>query len=850
MRLLITLSIIGVLLPSVNSAAGQVPDPETVFGHQLGASRELVSYDQAVPFLRTLAETSPVMDLVPIGVTYGGRDLLLAVISSPDNLALLEEHKRISRRLHNPAGMTQQEISAMAEDGKTVLMVGLNMHASEIISSQTGLEWIWRLVSSPPDHLEDVIVLVVPTLNPDGQVLICDWYRRTLNSTYEGCSMPWLYHAYAGHDINRDWFMLNLEETRAVNRVMREWQPQVVVDVHQMSQTGPRVFVPPYANPISTRVHPLVHRWSHVIGNHMALRLEQNQNRGVVQSYYFDAYWPGGLRSTPWWKNTVGILIESASCRLATPVHIDPGELTAGHKGLPDYQARANFPNPWGGGWWTPRNIVDQQITALDAALESCSKYRRDLLVDRAAMSRRAMSQEPDKPQAVWVPHNQHDPAAADKLVQILQENGVQVLQTAGELTHQGIQLPMNSVIIPFNQPLRSLIDELLRPHPYPQVRTSPDQRRIYEPYDVTAWTLPDLLGVEVRFLNTTPRPLTTFREGPWGGVTQTQEPETEATWVLPPSNSGNYSIVMTLLQQGSKVEQLIGQGPNQEPRGSFVVTGPLSLLQEAAGEQAFEAAAVSWGDHPVSTRSLRAPRLGIYQPWTPSMDEGWVRYVCDQFNVAYATLHNPDIQGGQLAAKYDVIVIPNMDVNSLIHGHRARDQQKKDPRPSPYDQGLTQAGADELRRFVNAGGTLVTLGAASEFPLREFDLPVIDISRQATEMRTPGVLLEVDVDNSHPLAYGMPSKTAVFHTDSPVFSTQPHPGQARAVVCRYPADRSLVRSGWGRGLDPMRLKAALVEMSMGDGSVVLFGFRPQFRGWTRSSYRFMFNAFLNAAAS
>ena len=238
------------------------------------------------------------------------------------------------------------------------------------------MEWAHALATAndaeTKRRLDDVVLLLVPSLNPDGQIMITDYYRKYVGTKYEGGRLPWLYHHYVGHDNNRDWYMLTQPETRALSRaVYHDWNPQLFVDEHQMGSEGPRMFIPPFADPLDPDVHPLIWREVNMVGANMALRLEQAGKSGLIYGYSFDAYWMGGTRNTGWWKNITGLLLEIASARIASPVYIEPNELRGGTKGLIDYKATINHPNPWKGGWWRMRDIMDYERIASDALLET-----------------------------------------------------------------------------------------------------------------------------------------------------------------------------------------------------------------------------------------------------------------------------------------------------------------------------------------------------------------------------------------------------------------------------------------------------------------------------------------------
>jgi len=476
------------LLASVGSTTAQsLPTPEEFLGFRVGADRQLADYNQILEYLQILS-SSDRLQLTTYGESTEGNPLVMALISSPQNLANAEHYRAISARLANPDDLSDEEAEALIDEGRTILMVVCNIHSSEIGPSQMAIEWVYDLVSTQDadklSWLDEVILLLVPSVNPDGQIQVTDWYRQYVGTPYEGGPMPWLYHKYAGHDLNRDWYMLTQRETRALNRVAyHEWHPQILVDQHQMGTTGPRVFVPPYANPVAANVHPLIWRLSGLIGHNMSLRLEEADKSGVIDGFQFDGYWVGGTRSTCFWKNTVGILTEVASARVASPIHIDRMELRGDRKGLAEYQAQVNFPNPWRGGWWRLRDIVDYHLIFSNAVLETSARHRKDFLRDKWVMSSTAMQAGSSvAPFAYVVPPEQQDISSAARMVEVLAENGVRVYRATEDFALHGERLPAGSIVVPTAQPYRSFIKEMMERQTFPEVLYAPGSADIHEP--------------------------------------------------------------------------------------------------------------------------------------------------------------------------------------------------------------------------------------------------------------------------------------------------------------------------------------------------------------------------------
>jgi len=477
-------------LLALPALAQKVPSPSDFLNMQVGADRTLADYKQIRSYFRALDAASPRVEVEVMGKTVLGEEMIMAVISSEENIRNKERIKEQSRKLADPRGLTDAEAEAIIRDGKTIVLVTCNIHASEIASSQMAMEWAHDLaVANDPEtkrRLDNVVLLLVPSLNPDGETMITDYYRKYVGTKYEGGRLPWIYHHYVGHDNNRDFFMLTQPETRNLNRIAyHEWNPQLFVDEHQMGSDGPRMFIPPFADPVDTDVHPLIWREVNIVGANMAHRLEQAGKAGLIYGYSFDAYWIGGTRNTGWWKNVTGLLLETASARIATPANIEPSELHGGAKGLIEYKATINHPNPWKGGVWRMRDIMDYERIASDSLLETAMIYRADFLRNLVTRARAAIASA--KPgEAYRIPKQQRDWPTAQHLAWLMAEHNVEVRQADN-----------GDYWIPLAQPYGKFVTEMMEPQRYPEVRLQAG-KEILRPYDVATWTLPLMMGVEV----------------------------------------------------------------------------------------------------------------------------------------------------------------------------------------------------------------------------------------------------------------------------------------------------------------------------------------------------------------
>jgi hypothetical protein len=842
---------------STGRAAAQLATPEDFLGHSVGADRKLARYDTVLEYLRLVAETSERVSIESVGRSTLDHEMAAVVLTSKENQERLDEYRSIARRLAAADQLTAEEASDLAARGKAIVLVTCTIHSTEVGATQMAMEFVHDFATTEDPAklawMDDVILLLMPSINPDGQFLVIDWYNEQLGTEYEGGPMPWLYHHYVGHDNNRDFYMLTQSESRAVNDLLyRNWFPQVFIDEHQMGSTGPRMFVPPQTDPLDPEIHPLIFRQADLIGTNMSYRLEEAGKTGVGHNMIFDSYWPGGTRNTAWWKNVTGLLTEVASARIGTPIYIDPGELRGGGKGFPEYARRANFPSVWPGGWWRVRDIVDYELIATWAALETSAQYRREILENFGRMAREAaQAGATGTPRAWIVAPEQHDPIVAGRLVELLLRHGVRVYEATGTLTVGRTTYPPGTHVIPAAQPYHLFLRTMLRPQRYPEVVPYVGGP-VIPPYDVTAWSLPILMGVNVDEID----------DEIVGELAQIQEPNWPAPSAVEPSPGGYLlshradtvftAINRRLAAQGevfwlaeAGARQSDGSAPGDVWLPPSTDAGELRTLLDELHLSATALAEVPAG----AAYRVRAPRVGLYKPWVASMDEGWTRFVLENYEFDYVNLANGDFAAKDFGSDFDVVLLPDVERPILETGEPAEPERRRfwSKLPPEYRGGIGPEGGEKLREWVEKGGTLVALDSSSDYVIELFGLPVVNVlaGRARDEFVAPGTMLRLEIDTSHPLGYGMRDEDAGYFAGSPAFRTGlPHGNIDRRVVARYPDHRDDIRvSGYIKGAELLERRAAVVELSYGDGEIVLVGFRAQHRAQPHRTFKLLFNA-------
>lgn len=853
------LALLFVLL-AANPGYAQIPTPEAFFGFRMGADTELASWPQIRAYFEEVARASDRVELIDAGPTTEGNRLIGAIVSAPENIARLDAIQAANRRLADPRTLTPDEARQLAASHKAILAIGASIHASEIGATQAANELLHTLAATDDPALlqamREVVLILLPSLNPDGHLLVVDWYRKHKGTAFEGAPMPWLYHKYVGHDINRDAFMLNMNENRSIAHFFyREWHPQVFLTMHQMGQRGPRFFVPPNYDPIDPNYDPLIWRTAGLLGHAMALRLEEEGRAGVVQNAMYDYYWPGYEDSAPLGHNTVCLLTEVASVRVASPIHVAPSDLQGTPRGLPEYRPQVNFPNPWPGGLWRLRDIVDYDLSAAYGLIHGVARYRAEIVQNFYTMGRRAIERgQAGGPFAFVIPPEQHDPHAAAKLKNLLAEASVELHRASEPFAADGRTYPAGTDVVLMAQPFRAYAKTLLERQEYP-VRRLAAGAAPERPYDVAGWTLPYQMGVDVETID---KPfalpamtrLHAARVEP-AAVTGHRRP---SFYVIDARGNGGSIALNRLLAEGLRAAWLTA---SLDADGRTYGTGSIVVPHSRAAENAVRGIAADLG-LPASgvrerlaaaTLPIHPPRVALYKPWVENIDEGWTRWLLEQHEFRFENISDADVRAGNLHARYDAIVLPDALPDRLFAGHPAGTL------PPEYTGGLGDQGVQALKAFVEAGGTLVALDSSAGLAINALNLPVRDVAQAAGPGKffCPGSIVGLELDAAHPLAFGMPARTAAFFAYGAAYEvTSPptdggHAGGAAespaiATVGRYPS-RNVLLSGWLEGEDVIAGRGAVLAARVGLGRAVLIGFRAQHRGQAHATFRILFNA-------
>jgi hypothetical protein len=845
------------------ASAQTVTTPEQFFGFQLGADRHMARWDKIVEYYSVLEKQSGgKMKVINMGPTENGNPFLMVIITSAKNLADIKNIQKNNLTLVHPQSTPEAEIKKIIATGKVIIVQSMSMHATEIGGTQMAPELAYDMLSRTDEDtkriLDNVVLIEVPCFNPDGELMVTDWYNKTLGTQYEGSNYPSLYAKYIGHDDNRDALLTSMRESQYMASLLfTDWRPEVYVDHHHQGAYGARISLPPYAEPTRPYGDPIMWREIAWYGSQMALKETENGYTGAINNAIYSGWGHFGFHWITPFHNIDGMLTESASAKLATPLYVLPEQLQGGARNLPKYEEETIFPDPWPGGWWHLRDIVNMQKTAAWAAMDIAARNRETVLYNayQKAINQTKRGAEAAQNEYV-IPANQHDPITVNFMIQKLLVQGIDIEKTDKPFTTpDGRYYEAGTFIIPLAQPKYGLIRNLLNNNYFPDNDWTRDKNGDpIRPYDLSTDALNEFMGVRVDHI---PGPLKVEAKF----ITEAPTPAGK----LPPGKPGYtlsakldaaFLAVNQLQQKGIKVSRIDADAPGLT-KGDFLVTGgaesDLKTIAKETGVDFTPVAAIpTTGTHP-----LKRLHIGLYQRYGGgNVDEGWTRWLLEHFGYDYNSLFDPELKKGDLNAKYDVIIFPD-DSTATLTGEPAAPGMGggrggggygggREDTPPEYRTGFGEEGVKVLKDFVAKGGTIVTLGQASNFGMDKLGVRARNAIAgiPTKQFWCPGSTLHVTVDTTNPLAYGMPTEAlALYLQGDPVFDLPgSNDSSGYSVIARY-GKRDILESGWLVGETNITGKPAMIAAKMGKGQVVLVGFRTQHRAQTYGTFKLLFNA-------
>ena len=771
-----------------------VPTPKEHLGYTPGDDYKLADYADVSGYFRKLAASSDRIRVEEFGRSAMGKPMLAAYISSAENLKNLDKWKRISQRLALGRG-TREEARALAREGKAIVWIDSGLHASEVAPVQQSFDLAYRMVTQEDDEtraIRDRVILVqIPVINPDGLDWIAHWYRKNVGTPYELAPLPHLYHKYAGHDNNRDWFMMNLEETRHVSHMLfSEWFPQIVYNQHQVGPFPARIFVPPYGEPLNPHIPAPVMEGINMIGAAMKERFARENKTGVISYTGYDAWWNGGLRSVPAFHNMHGILTETALYAYATPGDYKLKDLPERFaNGIPTKEPSVFYERPWLGGRWALRDAVEYMLTADWAILELAAARSEHYLFKAWELARVSIDAgSSGKPYAYVFPAEQWDASAAVDLLRRLALGGIEVRRATDSFQANGKTYAAGAYVVTAGQPFRAYLMDLLEPQKYPELRTGvtgPTKR----PYDVAGWTLPMSMGVTVNRI-----------EEPFQAAL-----EPVARFDVPASASTDPRQNAYFLAR-----------PGPKPR--VALYEPHTANMDAG-----------WTQYLLD--QYKIPHTLVHN------EDFGTGEMTGRFDVLI------------LASQAVNSILHGTRKEEAVGGQGPGGGERVALQRPEFTGGIGVQGLARLENFVRQGGTLITFDEACGVPVQFFPLPVKPLlsGGENSSYYSPGSIIRIQVDTTNPLAAGMPREAYAFTTGGQAWDVSlldkfnVGDREVRSVA-RY-AGSSLLASGWISGERAVLGKHILLEARHGKGRVILFGFRPQFRAQTAGTFKFILNA-------
>jgi hypothetical protein len=845
--------------------AQEIKSPKDFFGFQPGDDYKLFDYEQLISYLKLLEKTSEKIKLIEIGRSPNDKPMYVLLISSAENIGNLEALKEINRRLALENDIPETQLNQLVAKGKTFVIATMSMHSNEVGPSQAVPIMAYELITSNESEkihwLNETVLMITPSHNPDGMNMIVEHYRKYLGTKYEKTSMPGVYHKYVGHDNNRDFITLTQSDNKAISKLFsHEWFPQVMVEKHQMGASGVRYFVPPPHDPIAENIDAGILNWMGIFGSRMMQRMTADSLKGVTQRYLFDDYWPGHTE-TCIWKNTIGMLTEAASTYHATPVFIESQEIRVSGKGLSEYKKSINMPDPWPGGWWHLSDIIRYEISSLWGIMETAADNREQILRFRNSMTNKMVNLgKTVAPFYYILPAEQHDTGELNVLIELLIDHGIKVYQLTENISLNQRQFLKGDVVVPLAQPFRAFIKEVMEKQEFPLRHYTPGGEMI-RPYDITSWSLPLHLGLDSYEINTRNAALeasiSEIKDVP--GIVFSPK-DIDWGYAFSASNNESYKAAFKAMSAGIPVYRLekpIDIDGEMLPAGSFIIekTAKLNAVIKYLTQKP-----IPLSKQPDMLLSpIKLPKIGLVETWFHDMDAGWTRYIFDQYGIDFQLIRPSDLANG-VPEEIQLLIFPSSSKTVLLEGKYGEENDYYSSNyPPEFTKGLGKDGLKKIMKWVNEGGLILSWGNSTDLfeglhtieisktETEQFRLPYKNIGSEIAKkgLYAPGTLMNIILVGNHPLTFGMPAATRIFSRGNPVFTTSlPGFDMDRRIIGSY-AKTDVVASGFAQKDELLEDKAVMIWLKKGKGQLVLYGFNPQFRSNTHGSYKLLFNALL-----
>jgi hypothetical protein len=883
--------------------AQSLPSPGAHFGFTIGAPYSLANFSQTESYFKKIAELSDRVDYQSIGQTEFGREQPMLVITAPKNFPDLERYKEISRKLGR-AEISAEEAKVLASQGKPIVWIDGGLHANEVVGAQQLIETLYQLASRNDAEtlriLDEVIILLVH-VNPDGMEIMSNWYMRPADKTKRNKNIPVLYQKYVGHDNNRDFYMNNMKESTNISlQQYVEWMPQIIYNHHQSGPAGTVVAGPPYRDPFNHVFDPLIITSLDAVGAAMIIRLHQEEKPGFARldGSVFSTWWNGGLRTTPYYHNMIGILTEIVGDPSPYSIPLVPDRLIPNN----------GNPFPVTPGPWAFRTSIEYSVSMNYAILNHAVRHGDELLYNFFLMGKKSIDRgntdtwtrypkyaadiqktfeaskkkvaaddeeeayfgnrsgiplafydsvykDPSNrdPRGYILSADQADFPTAIKFLNALIKSGITVHQATADFSVAGKSYPKGSYIVKTAQAFRPHVLDMFEPQDHPNDFMFPGGPPV-RPYDAAGWTLAFQMGIEAdRIMEAFDGPFATLTHGQLLQPAPTLLPASTAGYFLDAQVNDSFKAVNDLLKAKVKVYR-IQVATKDVPAGTFYVP--------SAGKKVLELAAKSYGvlpkaakGMPSGAKEITPARIGLYDYYGGSMPSGWTRWIMEQFHFDYAQVFPMEIDGGKLKEKFDVLLFIGPGMPGAGGGYGAGAQPKKEDIPAEYHGMLGRLSVDksipELKAFLEQGGQIITVGAATSLATH-LGLPVsnalVEIANGKERALTgdkyyiPGSVLEMQIDRTAPINFGMGAKADVLFNNSPVFKLTPDAAAVGVKPLAWFGTAAPLRSGWAWGQQYLKHGVTAFEAQVGKGKLYAYGPEIIFRGQAHGTFKMLFN--------
>ena len=897
MRKLFSLAMLLFLFTSMVSAQA-IPSPKDHFGFQIGDNYHLATFTQTEAYFKKLAAASNKVKLQVIGKTEEGRNQYMLIVSDPSNMRQLEKYKSISQKLARAEALSDAEAKELAKEGKSVVWIDGGLHATEVVGIHQLIQTIYTVLTRDDEEtkriLKSTIILFVHA-NPDGQELVSNWYMRnadTLKRSTE--NLPRLYEKYIGHDNNRDFFMLNMSESKNMSRQLYiEWMPQILYNHHQTGPPGTVVAGPPYRDPFNYVYDPLLVTGIDALGAAMSNRLNAESKPGYTMKSgsVYSTWWNGGLRTAAYYHNIIGLLTEIIGSPTPSKIPLVPQRL------IPN----SATPYPITPQQWLFKNSIDYSVSLNYAVLNYASRHKDELLFNIYKMGRNSIEAgnkdywtlspnkvdllnenlKSDKRDAkndtvaldqfskVYKNAKLKDPrgyiitadqaTTAVSFVNILINSGIKVQKANAAFSVAGKNYPAGSYVVKTNQAFRPHVIDMFEPQDHPNDFQYPGGPPV-RPYDAAGWTPAFTMGIQFdRILEDFNGPFENIAYGaiqkPVGKINNSNAAVT--AYRFSTNDNAAYVAVNDLLKAGALVFK------NKE---NFTVTVSEKLSDANNFNKLITTLSQEQGIHFTETKisanenlvAVKPMRIGLWDRYGGSMSSGWLRWIFEQYHFPFELTYAKEIDTANLNNKFDVLVF----VEGAIPSLKAEPSpwEEKDPKeqdiPDEFKARLGKITAQKsipaLQSFINNGGRVITIGSSANLayhlnlPVRNALVEMVNGKERplpGEKFYIPGSVMQIELDNNYPPNWGMNKKADVYFSASPVFKLSPDAiAQKLLTPLAWYATTNTLRSGWAFGQSYLQDGVAAFEAKMGKGSLYVYGPEITFRAQTHGTYKLLFN--------